>query len=132
TVMGLGCAPLGGLFTPVDPETATATVAAAWAGGVRHFDTAPHYGAGLSETRLGSALKDLPREAYTVSTKMGRVLVDHDGPWDLWAEPNGKASTFDFSAAGAREAHLGSLERLGLDRVDIGLIHDADDHPDEA
>ncbi|WP_035697494.1 aldo/keto reductase [Glycomyces tenuis] len=132
SAMGLGCAPIAGLFTPVGPELAAATVEAAWAGGIRHFDTAPHYGAGLSEERLGSVLRGLPREAFTVSTKMGRVLVDHDGPWDLWAEPNGRASAFDFSGDGAREAHLGSLERLGLDRVDIGLVHDADDHLDEA
>lgn len=132
TAMGLGCAPIAGLFTPVDPATATATVKAAWDGGIRHFDTAPHYGAGLSETRLGSALAPLPRESLTVSTKMGRVLVDHEGRWDLWAEPNGKATAFDFSARAARESHRESLDRLGLDRVDIGLVHDADDHPAEA
>jgi D-threo-aldose 1-dehydrogenase len=132
TAMGLGCAPIAGLFTPVDPATAAATVKAAWDGGIRHFDTAPHYGAGLSETRLGNALARLPREAITVSTKMGRVLVDHEGRWDLWAEPNGKASVFDFSARAARESHRESLDRLGLDRVDIGLVHDADDHPAEA
>ena len=132
TAVGLGCAPLAGLFTPVDPAVATATVDAAWAGGIRHFDTAPHYGAGLSEQRLGTALADRPREAFTLSTKMGRVLVDHEGPWDIWGEPNGKASVFDFSYRGAFEAHLGSLERLGTDRVEIGLIHDPDDHRAEA
>ncbi|MCD0442154.1 aldo/keto reductase [Glycomyces sp. A-F 0318] len=132
TAVGLGCAPLGGLFTPVDPATATATVDAAWDGGVRHFDTAPHYGAGLSEARLGSALAGRDRAAFALSTKMGRVLVDHEGPWDLWAEPNGKAAAFDFSYRAAIGSHLESLERLGVDRVDIGLIHDADDHGDEA
>nr|WP_211234835.1 aldo/keto reductase [Glycomyces arizonensis] len=132
TAVGLGCAPIAGLFTPVDPAVAAATVAAAWDGGIRHFDTAPHYGAGRSEERLGSALAGRPREEFTLSTKMGRVLVDHDGPWDLWAEPNGKASAFDFSFEGAYEAHRGSLDRLGLDRVDVGLVHDADDHLDEA
>jgi D-threo-aldose 1-dehydrogenase len=132
TAVGLGCAPLAGLFTPVDPAVAAATVDAAWTGGIRHFDTAPHYGAGLSEQRLGSALADRPREAFTLSTKMGRVLVDHEGPWDIWGEPNGKAAVFDFSYRGAFEAHLGSLERLGTDRVEIGLIHDPDDHPAEA
>lgn len=132
TAMGLGCAPMAGLFTRVDPDVAAATVEAAWNGGIRHFDTAPHYGAGLSEERLGNALSRRPRENFTVATKMGRVLVDHDGPWDLWAEPNGKASAFDFSFEAAREAHRDSLDRLGLDRVDIGLVHDADDHLDEA
>ncbi|HEX2144404.1 MAG TPA: aldo/keto reductase [Glycomyces sp.] len=132
TAVGLGCAPLAGLFTPVDPAVATATVAAAWAGGIRHFDTAPHYGSGLSEQRLGTALAEHPRDEFTLSTKMGRVLVDHEGPWDIWGEPNGKASAFDFSYRGAFDAHLGSLERLGTDRVEIGLIHDPDDHRAEA
>jgi D-threo-aldose 1-dehydrogenase len=132
TAVGLGCAPLAGLFTPVDPAVAASTVEAAWNGGVRHFDTAPHYGAGLSEERLGSALAGRPRDAFTLSTKMGRVLVDHEGPWDIWGEPNGKASSFDFSYRGTHDAHLGSLERLGTDRVEIGLIHDPDDHRDEA
>lgn len=132
TALGLGCAPLAGLFTPVDPAVATATVDAAWNGGIRHFDTAPHYGAGLSEERLGSALADRPRGEITLSTKMGRVLVDHEGPWDIWAEPNGKAAVFDFSYRGAHEAHHGSLGRLGTDRVEIGLIHDADDHRADA
>ncbi|MFG3338206.1 aldo/keto reductase [Glycomyces sp. NPDC048151] len=132
TAVGLGCAPLAGLFAPVDPLVAAATVDAAWNGGVRHFDTAPHYGAGLSEERLGSALAGRPREAFALSTKMGRVLVDHEGPWDIWGEPNGKAAVFDFSYRGAHEAYQGSLERLGTDRVEIGLIHDADDHRDEA
>lgn len=132
TAVGLGCAPLAGLFTPVDPAVAAATVDAAWAGGVRHFDTAPHYGAGLSEQRLGSALAHRPREAFALSTKMGRVLVEHEGTWDIWGEDNGKASVFDFSYRGAFEAHLGSLERLGTDRVEIGLIHDPDDHRAEA
>jgi D-threo-aldose 1-dehydrogenase len=132
TAVGLGCAPLAGLFDPVDPAVATATVDAAWDGGVRHFDTAPHYGAGLSETRLGDALADRDRNALALSTKMGRVLVDHEGPWDIWAEPNGKAAAFDFSYRAAFESHLGSLERLDVDRIDIGLIHDADDHPDDA
>lgn len=132
SAVGLGCAPLAGLYTPVDPATATATVDAAWAGGVRHFDTAPHYGAGLSEERLGGALAGRDHNAYALSTKMGRVLVDHEGPWDLWAEPNGKAAAFDFSYRAAFASHLDSLERLALDRIDIGLVHDADDHRDAA
>ncbi|WP_205328430.1 aldo/keto reductase [Glycomyces sp. YM15] len=132
TAVGLGCAPLAGLFSRVDPAVAAATVDAAWNGGIRHFDTAPHYGAGLSEERLGRTIAERPRDAFTLSTKMGRVLVDHEGPWDIWGEPNGKAAVFDFSYRGAHESHLGSLERLGTDRVEIGLIHDPDDHPSEA
>lgn len=132
TAMGLGCAPLGGLFTPVDPAEATATVEAARDGGIGFFDTAPHYGAGLSEQRLGSALTTLGRADLTLSTKMGRVLVDHEDTWDLWAEPNGKASAFDFSYRACLESHEASLERLATGKVDIGLIHDPDDHRDEA
>ncbi|THV26835.1 aldo/keto reductase [Glycomyces paridis] len=132
SAVGLGCAPLAGLYEPVDPAVATATVDAAWAGGVRHFDTAPHYGAGLSEERLGDALAVRDHNSFALSTKMGRVLVDHEGPWDLWGEPNGKAAVFDFSYRAAFASHLASLERLDIDRVDIGLIHDADDHRDAA
>ncbi|GAA1661956.1 aldo/keto reductase [Glycomyces endophyticus] len=132
SAVGLGCAPLGGLFSPVDPAVATATVDAAWNGGVRHFDTAPHYGAGLSELRLGNALAPRDRAEYTLSTKLGRVLVDHEGQWDLWAEPNGKRADFDFSYRAAYDSYLGSLERLGAERVEIGLIHDADEHKDAA
>jgi len=133
SAVGLGCAPLGGLFSPVDPAVATATVDAAWAGGIRHFDTAPHYGAGLSEERLGSALADRDRDAFTLSTKMGRKLVPHPGTWDLWAEPNGKQAVFDFSYRSTMDTYSGSMHRLGTGRgeacrVDIGLIHDADDH----
>ncbi|SDD56298.1 aldo/keto reductase [Glycomyces harbinensis] len=132
TAVGLGCAPLAGLYTPVDPAAATATVDAAWAGGIRHFDTAPQYGAGLSETRLGDALAGRDRAAFALSTKVGRVLVDHEGPWEIWGEPTGKAAVFDFSYRAAFASHLESLERLGVDQIDIGLIHDADDHADEA
>ncbi|GAB3655190.1 aldo/keto reductase [Glycomyces tarimensis] len=132
TALGLGCAPLGGLFTPVGPAVAAATVKAAWDGGIRYFDTAPHYGAGLSERRLGSALAELPREEFALSTKMGRVLVDHEGQWDLWAEPNGKASRFDFSSEAAYESFRESQFRLWSPQIDIALIHDADDHVDEA
>lgn len=132
TAVGLGCAPLGGLFAPVDPAVATATVDAAWDGGIRHFDTAPHYGAGLSEQRVGAALAPRGRDGYALSTKLGRVLVDHEGQWDLWAEPNGKRAEFDFSYRGAFASYRSSLERLGLGRIDIGLIHDADDHRKEA
>ena len=72
--LGMGGAPLGNLFDPIDETIAAATVSAAWDSGVRHFDTAPHYGAGLSEHRIGGVLRLHPRDAYTLSTKVGRVL----------------------------------------------------------
>jgi D-threo-aldose 1-dehydrogenase len=132
TALGLGCAPIAGLFDPVGADTAAATIAAAWDGGIRHFDTAPHYGAGLSELRLGDALRALPRDECTLSTKVGRLLVDADQPGESWAEHSGKQPVFDFSREAAHTSHRESLERLGLDRVEIALIHDPDEHLDEA
>jgi aryl-alcohol dehydrogenase-like predicted oxidoreductase len=129
--LALGTAPLGGLFADVPPEAARATVDAAWAAGVRYFDTAPLYGSGLAERRLGDALAGRPRDEFIVSTKVGRLLKPGDpGPQFVGAprlEP-----VFDFSHAGVRRSLAESLDRLGLDRVDIALVHDPDDHYDEA
>ncbi|MFD3683491.1 aldo/keto reductase [Nocardiopsis sp. NPDC058631] len=104
---------------------------------MRYFDTAPHYGLGLSERRLGPALAGLPRDGYTVSTKVGRLLepTPHrsgqrdDQGFDV---PATHSRRWDFSADGARRSLEGSLERLGLDRVDLVLIHDPDDHWEQA
>src|SRR3954452_19294016 len=89
----LGCAPLGGLFAAVPEEQARATVEEAWDLGVRAFDTAPHYGAGLSEQRLGAALRERPRAAYVLSTKVGRLLVavagDDATGADIFADSSG-------------------------------------------
>ena len=119
TRFSLGGAPLGGLFSPVDDEDATATLEAAWQGGVRSFDTAPLYGHGLSEHRVGTFLATKPRDSFVLSTKVGRLLSDDE-------------AVFDFSRDGVRASLEASLERLGLDRVDVALIHDPDDHFDEA
>lgn len=131
--LGLGCAPLAGLYTPVDEETAQATVGAAWDQGIRYFDTAPHYGLGLSERRLGRALRGRPRDAYVVSTKVGRILEpvaagsepDRD---DAFAVPAAYERRWDFSADGVRRSLDESLARLGLDRVDVVYVHDPDEH----
>src|SRR5689334_11226030 len=89
----LGCAPLGGLFAPVPDPQARATVDTAWELCVRTFDTAPHYGAGLSEQRLGAALRDRPRDEYVLSTKVGRLLfagtTGETTGADIFAEPSG-------------------------------------------
>ncbi|WP_055711436.1 aldo/keto reductase [Streptomyces torulosus] len=136
--LALGCAALGNLFHPVTEEAAHATVEAAWDAGVRTFDTAPHYGLGLSERRLGAALRDRPRDAYTLSTKVGRLLVpDPEGGAgdDLahgFAVPATHRRVWDFSADGVLRSLEASLERLGLDRVDVALLHDPDDHADQA
>ncbi|MFE4306367.1 aldo/keto reductase [Streptomyces sp. NPDC056891] len=136
--LALGCAALGNLYHPVTDEAAHATVDAAWDAGVRTFDTAPHYGLGLSERRLGAALRDRPRDAYTVSTKVGRLLVPspRGGPGDDlahgFAVPATHRRVWDFSADGVLRSLEASLDRLGLARVDIALLHDPDDHAEQA
>jgi D-threo-aldose 1-dehydrogenase len=128
---GLGCAPIGGLFAPVGDDVAEATIEEAWRCGVRYFDTAPLYGLGLSEERLGRVLRDKPRDEFIVSTKVGR-LVREGTPPEGWAEDTGRTFDFDFSYDGVMRSFEASLERLSLDRIDILLIHDPDDHHDEA
>ncbi|MEH0581501.1 MULTISPECIES: aldo/keto reductase [Streptomyces] len=137
TPLGLGAAPLANLFSEVSDEQAYDTVTAAWRRGVRYFDTAPHYGLGLSERRLGAALRDFPRAQYTVSTKVGRRLEPVDPPAgdDLangFAVPATHRRVWDFSADGVRRSLEASLERLGLDRVDVVYLHDPDDHAEQA
>jgi D-threo-aldose 1-dehydrogenase len=136
TELSLGGAAIGNLFSEVDDETAAATVDAAWAGGIRAFDTAPHYGLGLSERRLGIALAGRPRDEYVISTKVGRLLIPsaagHGRDPEGFAVPADHVRVFDFSAEGVRRSLEASLIRLGLDRVDIALIHDPDDHGEQA
>ena len=80
TRLGFGAAPIAGLYQAVDETTSRATIDAAWEGGIRYFDTAPHYGLGLSERRLGEALRDRPRDDVVVSSKVGRLLVPRTPP----------------------------------------------------
>ncbi|MFC6081549.1 aldo/keto reductase [Sphaerisporangium aureirubrum] len=135
TRLGYGAAPIGNLFTPVGDDQAVETVKAAWDAGVRFFDTAPHYGLGLSERRLGAVLRQWPRHTYTLSTKVGRLLVPADGAgkddqgFDV---PRTHRRVWDFSRDGVRRSLEESLTRLGHDHVDIALIHDPDDHWKEA
>lgn len=134
--LAFGAAAIGGLYTEVGEEQAYDAVRAAWQRGVRYFDTAPHYGLGLSERRLGAALRDRPRAAYTVSTKVGRRLEPSDaGGDDLangFAVPATHRRVWDFGADGVRRTLEASLRRLGLDRVDIVYLHDPDDHAEQA
>ncbi|MFJ6852520.1 aldo/keto reductase [Streptomyces sp. NPDC091271] len=140
TELAFGAAAIGNLFTEVDPGQAAAAVDAAWDEGIRYFDTAPHYGLGLSERRLGEALRDRPRDAYAVSTKAGRLLeplppagtAAHRGLSDGFAVPHTHRRRWDFSADGVRRSIEDSLGRLGLDRVDIVYLHDPDDHGEAA
>ncbi len=130
--MGLGCAQLGNLYTAIDDTVAAGTVAAAWDTGIRYFDTAPHYGLGLSERRLGAALAGRPRSAFTVSTKVGRLLVPRASGGEPDPEgfvvPADHRRVWDFSADGVRRSLAGSLDRLQLDRVDLVLLHDPEGH----
>jgi D-threo-aldose 1-dehydrogenase len=138
TELGLGGGPLGNHTRAISDEAALATIDAAWIGGVRYFDTAPHYGLGLSERRMGRALRTRPREEFALSTKVGRLLEPNPHPTgsDLRAAdfdvPDDLVRRFDYSRDGVRRSIDASLERLGLDHVDIVYVHDADDHVDEA
>jgi len=129
--LGLGTAPLAGLFAEVSPEEAGGTVEAAWSLGVRFFDTAQLYGSGLAEERLGRALAGRPRDEYTISTKVGRVLRPGGASVEFRGAPPLEA-VFDFSVEGIRSSLEGSLERLGLEAVDLVLLHDPEEHMDEA
>jgi D-threo-aldose 1-dehydrogenase len=135
--LGFGGAPLGNLFTPVTDEDAAAAVDAAWDNGIRYYDTAPHYGLGLSERRLGAALRPRPRGEYVLSTKVGRVLepassASGDDLADGYAVPAALVRRWDFTADGVRRSIDDSLGRLGVDHIDIAYIHDPDDHADQA
>jgi D-threo-aldose 1-dehydrogenase len=136
TDLSFGGAPIGNMYTEVSEDDARAAVDAAWDGGIRTFDTAPHYGLGLSERRLGDALRHRPRGEYVISTKVGRLLEragglgGHDP--EGFAVPASVVRRFDFSADGVRRSLEASLGRLGLDRVDVVFIHDPDDHGEQA
>ncbi|WP_448004086.1 aldo/keto reductase [Agromyces bauzanensis] len=130
--LGFGGAPIGNLYREVSDEQAEAALRAAWDGGIRHFDTAPHYGLGLSERRLGAFLRSRSRDAFVLSTKVGRVLDPNPrfaGGDDLangFAVPDRMVRRFDPSEAGVRRSIEESLERLGLDSIDIAYLHDPD------
>jgi len=134
TRLGLGTAPLGGLFEAVADDEAHRVVEAAWKAGIRFFDTAPLYGHGLAELRLGAVLSSKPRDEFVLATKVGRLLRAGAPP-----EP-GQAykgvppvnPVFDFSYDGVMRSVEESLSRLGLDRIDVLHIHDPDDHFEEA
>jgi D-threo-aldose 1-dehydrogenase len=140
TRVGLGTAPLGGLYAAVDEETAVATVRRAYERGVRLFDTAPLYGHGLSEQRLGRGLAAVPRDDVVVETKVGRLLRANappdesqlSGGVDRWPAVPPVNPVFDYGYDGTMRSFAESLERLGLDRVDTLLVHDPDEHEQEA
>ncbi len=143
TRLAFGGASIGGLFADVDDNEAIGTVRHAWDIGIRTFDTAPLYGYGASERRIGVALKDRPRNDYVVSTKVGRLVLEEgdivpgadidrqrlgDRDDAFYARSRSVRLVFDYSTDGVRRSLEESLERLGLERIDIALIHDPDDH----
>lgn len=138
TELGFGGASLGNLYRETSDDEARLAVDAAWEGGVRYYDTAPHYGLGLSERRLGAALAPRPREDYVLSTKVGRLLEPNETPTgsDLesggFAVPDDMVRRFDFSRDGVLRSLESSLGRLSVSRIDIVYVHDPDDHVEQA
>ena len=136
TRLGFGGASIGGLFSAVSDEDAIATVEHAWDLGIRTFDVAPLYGFGAAERRVGRALQGRPRDEFVLETKVGRLVLPLDAipagadidPQDAnYARTEPVGIVFDYSADGVRRSIEASLERLGLERIDIALIHDPDD-----
>jgi D-threo-aldose 1-dehydrogenase len=137
--VGYGAAALGNLYAARPEDVWPGIVPAAWEAGVRYFDTAPHYGLGLSEERLGAGLRDRPRDEYVLSTKVGRVLEPNPdyraGETDianLFAVPATRRRRRDYSRDGVLRSVEDSLNRLGVDRIDVLLVHDPDEYEREA
>jgi D-threo-aldose 1-dehydrogenase len=130
TQLGFGTAPLGNLYRAISEDAAQATLQAAWDSGIRTFDTAPLYGFGLSETRLNHFLRGRKRSDYVISTKIGRILKPakpgKGGGAGKWFEVPSRTEVFDYTYDGAWRSLEASLERLGVDYVDILLAHDLD------
>lgn len=132
--LGYGAANVGNLFRALSDDDAWAVLEAAWDSGIRYFDTAPHYGLGLSERRLGAFLQTKPRDEYVLSTKVGRLLrpnPDHDGGLDTANDfhvPDDLRREWDFSADGIRTSLEESRERLGIERIDLLYLHDPERH----
>lgn len=125
---GIGTAPLGGLYQPVEDVQADQTLERAWELGFRYFDTAPLYGAGQAEHRVGRLARRHGDGLY--STKCGRVLEPSDHQDRDYRSDTGYRTTFDFSPVGIRRSVTESLERLGLDRIDLLFVHDPDEFAD--
>lgn len=128
TTLGFGGAPLGGMYTPTDDATALATIRAAYDGGIRYFDTAPFYGHGLSEHRVGQALRAVGARDYALSTKVGRLLRPakrgSKADASMFVEPLPFNIAFDYGYDGIMRSVEDSFQRLGLNAIDILLLHD--------
>ncbi len=139
TSLGFGGAPLGNMYRPISEQAVQTALTAAWDGGIRLFDTAPYYGFGLSERRMGDFLRHKPRADYVLSTKVGRLLLPEAG-WhparDSFIDALPFRPVYDYSYDGVMRSFEHSLQRLGLDSIDVLLMHDigpvthgADAHP---
>ncbi len=130
TGLGFGGSAVGNLRSAIDDDQAHAAIQRALARGVRYFDTAPHYGLGLSERRIGRALQGSPRSEYVLSTKVGRLLVPSSTPTasddEGFAVPGDLERRWDFSPGGVERSLRESRERLGIERIDIVFVHDPD------
>ncbi|CDX17626.1 Pyridoxal 4-dehydrogenase [Mesorhizobium plurifarium] len=130
TELGFGTAPLGNLYRAVSDEDANATLEAAWATGCRYYDTAPLYGLGLSETRLNPFLRARKRDDYVLSSKVGRIMrvapPDQRTGIGKFFETPSRREVYDYSYDGVMRSFEASLERLGVDRIDILFVHDVD------
>jgi len=136
TTLSLGTAPLGNLYTPVLEEDAQAVLRHALDAGIRHIDTAPHYGVGLAEERVGRAVAPEAIGTFTVATKAGRVLSPlqpgETEPEEGYVQTPPRKRTWDLTESGMRRSLEDSLERMGLDRIDVLYLHDPDDFEAEA
>lgn len=130
TELGFGAASIGNLFRVTSDKEARGAVERAWERGIRYFDVAPHYGLGLAERRLGAALREHDRDEYVLSTKVGRLLEPHPHPTELdddgFVVPGDLHRVWDFGADGVRRSIDESLDRLGVDRIDVAYAHDPD------
>jgi D-threo-aldose 1-dehydrogenase len=129
TQLGFGGAPLGNLYRKIEEAEAQATLDAAWNAGIRYFDTAPQYGLGRSETRMGAALGRFDLDAMTLSTKVGRLLEDcapDDVTPEAFVDVPQKRILFDYTHDGVMRSYDSSVARLGTDRIDMLLLHDID------
>jgi D-threo-aldose 1-dehydrogenase len=136
TEIGFGAAVIGNLYQETSDQDAEEAVEAAWQAGIRCFDTAPHYGLGLSERRLGRSLAGFPRDEFVLSSKVGRVLVPNLHPTgrdpEGFAVPDQLRRERDYSRNGVVRSIDTTLARTGLDRLDVVYVHDPDDHWQQA
>ena len=132
TRLGLGSAPLGNMYAPLSEADAAATVDAAWDAGLRWFDTAPLYGHGVAERRLGAALRRRSRDEMVVASKVGWRLEPGIDPNSIFVDTPALRPRHDYSAAAVERSLAESLDRLGLERLDVLHVHDPDDHEAEA